>query len=73
MSIFMGEIPIPDDEEELQAYLALGWYRLDDAMGPRLKWPMGRGTPQHPGGKRRAGTQDIIWRLITSAATTSPA
>ena len=73
MSIFIGEIPIPDDEEELAAYLALGWYRLDGILGPRLKWPMGRGTPQHPGGKLRAGRQGVIWQHTTSAATASPA
>ena len=38
-------------EEDVQAYLDLGWIKIKDLLGEGLRWSYGRGTPVFPGAK----------------------
>jgi hypothetical protein len=50
-TILKFEIPLPP-EDEVQAYLDMGWYRLPGLLSGEpdyLKWSYGKGSPRHPG------------------------
>lgn len=53
-SIHRWSIPRPP-EDELAAYLALGWYEQDHLDGQKcLRWSFARGTPRFPGDEEPA-------------------